>query len=100
MISQFFTCGLDLRLISTYPAASWRSGNLDDVLGLETLRSLHHVEADAVALAQGPEPLRYDGGMVDEDVGAALPHYEAKALVLVEPLHGALLSHTLAPCNK
>jgi hypothetical protein len=26
------------------------SGNLDDVLGHETLRSLHHIEADAVAL--------------------------------------------------
>jgi hypothetical protein len=74
------------------------SGNLDDVPGLETLRSLHHIEADAVALAQGLEPLRDDEGLADEDVRAALPHDEAKALVLVEPLHGTLLSHTLAPC--
>jgi hypothetical protein len=73
------------------------SGNFDDVLGLETLRSLHHIEADSVALVQGPEALRYDGGMVDEDIRAALPHDEAKALVLVEPLHGTLLRHSLAP---
>ena len=76
------------------------SGNLDDVLGHETLRSLLHIEADAVALAQGLEPLPDDGGMVDEDVRAPLPHDEAKAPGLVEPLHGTLLRHTLAPCNK
>jgi hypothetical protein len=34
---------------------------------------------------------------VDEYIRAALPHDEAKALVLVEPLHGTLFRHTLAP---
>ncbi len=63
------------RLTPTMRARSG-SGNLDDVLGHETLRSLLHIEADAVALAQGLEPLPDDGGMVDEDVRArtgALP---------------------------
>src|SRR3954465_15422540 len=76
------------------------SGDFDDVFGLEPLRALHHVKADAVSLAQGPEPLGDDGGVVDEDVRAALPHDEAIALGVVKPLHGTLLRNTLLPCNK
>src|SRR5512138_2327381 len=60
-----------------------------DVRGLETLRPLRHVELDLLALGEGAEPLRLDGGVVAEDVvAAAVLRDEAETLRVIEPLHG------------
>jgi hypothetical protein len=73
------------------------SGNLDDVLRLQALRPLDHLEGDSVPFVQSAESLGDDRGVMDENVRAPLPHDEPIPLGVVEPLHGSLLGHTLAP---
>src|SRR3954452_1375734 len=59
----------------------------DDVLRGGTLGALHDVELHGLALGEGLEALRLDGGEVDEQVPATLVFNEAEALGVVEPLH-------------
>src|SRR5689334_17374074 len=60
-----------------------------DVLRLQALRSAAHVERHLLSLGEGAKPLRVDGGVMDEDVlASAVLGDEAKALRIVEPLHG------------
>src|SRR6266511_4443368 len=62
-----------------------------NAVGLWALLPLGDLELDLLALLEGPEARRLDGGVVDEDVGLALAlGDEAVALLSVEPLHGAL----------
>src|SRR6478609_10862744 len=62
--------------------------SLADVRRLQPLRALDDVELDPLPFLQGPEPVGVDGGVVDEDVLAALLGDEAEALRIIEPLHG------------
>src|SRR5438309_870496 len=60
-----------------------------DVLRLQALRALHDLELDLLAFRERAEPLRLDGGVVAEDVSAAVVlGDEAEALRIIEPLHG------------
>src|SRR6516164_3378413 len=60
-----------------------------DVLRLQALRSAAHFERHLLSLGEGAKPLGLDGGVVDEDVlASAVLGDEAKALRIVEPLHG------------
>src|ERR1700730_8410676 len=74
--------------------------DLDDVLCLKTLGPLDPLPGDAAPFLEGAETFGDDRGVMDEDVRASLPHDETVALGVVEPLHGTLLSHTLAPCSR
>ena len=63
--------------------------------GLGPLLALGQIEADALVLIQGAEAAVLDGGVVDEEVGAAfVGGDEAETLLGVEPLNGTL-SHCL-----
>src|SRR5207253_276096 len=73
--------------------ASWLSKRtlrqLAHVLGLQALRTLHHLELHLLAFGQRAESLRFDGGVMAEDVfPSAVLGDEAIALRVVEPLHG------------
>src|SRR5260370_42047120 len=64
-------------------------------LGLRSLRSPHRRELDALVLRKAAVTVSLDGGVVHEDVGAAVVRGdETEALISVEPLHRAL-SHVL-----
>src|SRR5215208_3529863 len=68
--------------------------DLRDVLRLEALPALAHLVAHLLAFLKAPEPGALDAGVVDEEVLAPfVGDYEAVALLLVEPLHRALLGH-------
>src|SRR3990170_8805687 len=69
------------------PAGSDRA----DVGGLLALRAIDDVELDRLALGERLVALAFDRGEVDEHVVPALPGDEAEALLVAEPLHGALL---------
>src|SRR5262249_58184669 len=71
--------------------------DLADVRGLGALGALDHVELHLLALSERPESLGLDGGMMDEDVRAALARDEAKTLCVVEPLHFASF-HVMSSC--
>src|SRR3954471_6299971 len=59
------------------------------VLRLQALRALGHVEGHLLTLGQGTETFPDNGGVVAEDICAAVVlRDEAKALRIVEPLHG------------
>src|ERR1043165_4442553 len=70
----------------------FRKGKLDgdDVRGLQALLPLHDLELDALTLGQRLVPLHRDRGEVDEHILALRPLDEAIALLVREPLHGAL----------
>src|SRR3954453_6483205 len=61
-----------------------------NVRRLQALVALHDLELDLLALGQRPVALRLDGGVMHEDIVAVLPGDEAEALLVREPLHGAL----------
>src|SRR5688572_18658543 len=78
--------------------------DLGDVRGAGPLRAVHHLETNAITLVQGPETLRANLRMVNENVRTTLAREETEALGLVEPLDRAfdheragLLSLCLAP---
>src|ERR1700729_21693 len=62
-----------------------------NLLGLRTLGAAASGELDPLVLLEAAVALCLDGGVVHEDVGGAVVRLEkTKALVGVEPLHGAL----------
>src|SRR5437763_11444467 len=68
------------------------TGSLDrlDVRGLRALRALHNLERHALAFGQRLVAVHPDRREVHEDVIAALALDEAEALLVREPLNGAL----------
>src|SRR5205809_5114449 len=67
-----------------------RALNRLDVRSLEAFRALHDVELDPLAFSQGLVTLTGDRGEVDEHVVLTLTLDEPVALLVREPLHGAL----------
>src|SRR5207237_8007959 len=65
-----------------------------DVLRLQSLRTLSHVELDVVALGEAAEALCLDRCEVHEHVWTRLLRDKAKALRVVKPLH-LTLCHTI-----
>src|ERR1700682_2670515 len=66
----------------------WRGSDRPDVLGLQALRALGHLEADLLAFGQASEALGLDGRVVAEDILAAVVLSDkAKTLRIIEPLH-------------
>src|SRR4051812_46841581 len=63
--------------------------NLANVRGLQALGTLHRIELHGLALGEAAKAFTDDGGVMDENVRSALRSDEAKALCVVEPLHGA-----------
>src|SRR3954469_18238259 len=61
-----------------------------DAVGLGTLRTLDDLELHPLVLVEGPIALGLDRRVVDEHVLAVVHGDEAVALLVVEPLHGAL----------
>src|SRR4051794_18185036 len=75
----------------TTPCPSLRGSDRADVLRLRTLLALGHVVLDALVLLERLVAVALDGGVVAEDVGAAVVlGDEAETLLRVEPLHSAL----------
>src|SRR5205807_9857067 len=69
-----------------------------DVLRLQALRALGHVDADLLTLGQRAEPFRRDGGVMAEDIlAAAVLRDEAEPLRIIEPLHSTS-RHLLFRC--
>src|SRR6266516_4621200 len=71
----------------------WSSETSTDdayAVSLGTLGALSDLELDALSLVQRAVAVRLDGRVVDENVLAAVHGDEAVALLVVEPLHGAL----------
>ena len=66
---------------------------LGDVTGLWSLGSVNDFELDGLSLFQGPEAGTLNGGVVDEDVAAALAFDEPITLGVVEPLDLACDTH-------
>src|SRR5690606_20413494 len=72
-------------------SSRWDVSERADSLGLRTLRTLGHLELDALRLLEGLVAVTGDRGPVHEDVGtAAVLSNEAVALLRVEPLHRTL----------
>src|SRR3989454_3284173 len=71
--------------------ARWFLGHLGlaNVCRLQSLRATRHIELEGLSLGESLEPLAVDGREMDEHVLAVRLGDEAKALRLVEPLHGA-----------
>src|SRR5207253_2693667 len=83
----------DSRTARTDRPGRWsgdRSGDDADRVGLGALRSLHHLELDALVLIEGLVAVGLDGRVVDEHVLATVLGDEAVALLVVEPLHDTL----------
>src|SRR5688572_14144007 len=71
------------------------AAELDDVLRSRALRALNHVELHGLALGEGLESVALNGGMMHEAILLAVRGSdEAKALGVVEPLHGAGRTHS------
>src|SRR3990170_6698570 len=68
-----------------------------DVGRLLAFRAVHDLELDRLALVQGLEALALDRGEVDEHVLPGLARDEPVALLVAEPLHGALLCQRTPP---
>src|SRR5687767_1726372 len=62
------------------------------LVGLQALRALDHHEANLLAFLQRLEAGALDGAEVHEEVFTAFTADEAKALRIVEPLHGTRLT--------
>src|ERR671918_408169 len=71
----------------------------NDVLRLQALVALLDVELNALSLGQGAVAVHLDGAVVDEDVVALLTLDESVALLVREPLDGAL-SQLLPPSQQ
>src|SRR4029453_5237782 len=69
-----------------------------DVGRLLALRAVDDVELDRLALREGLVPLALDRGEVDEHVVLPLARDEPEALLVAEPLHGALLCQRALLC--
>src|ERR1700676_2710726 len=67
-----------------------------DVLCLPALRTLGHVELDALALLKGAKTVRLNRGVMDEYVLAVVAAKKTETLGVVEPLDCALF-HDGAP---
>src|SRR5215211_804778 len=65
---------------------------------LLALRAVDDVELDGLALREGLVPLALDRREVDEHVVLALARDEPEALLVAEPLHGALLCQRALLC--
>src|SRR6266516_4813139 len=82
----------------------WSSETSTDdayAVSLGTLGTLSDLELDALSLVQRAVAVRLDGRVVDEHVLAAVPGDEAVALLVVEPLLGALCHvHSLVGANR
>src|SRR5688500_11339134 len=79
---------------ATTAAAGGPAAESRHVLRGRALLPLHDVELHALALVERLEAPALDGGVVDEQVLASvLGRDEAEALVVVEPLDGALRAH-------
>src|SRR5207253_7689902 len=64
-------------------------GDGADVRGLQALRPLLHLEFDLLPFGQRAEAVRLDGGVMAEDVRAAVVlHDEPEPLRVIEPFHG------------
>src|SRR3954466_5632208 len=71
------------------------AAELDDVLRSRALRALNHVELHGLTLGEGLETVALNGGVVHEAILLAVRGGdEAKALGVVEPLHGAGRTHS------
>jgi hypothetical protein len=57
-----------------------------NVLGLPTLRSLHHIELDRLAFLKRAETARLNGRKVNEDVFAIGAADESETLGIIKPL--------------
>src|SRR5689334_25438407 len=77
---------------------SFESKKLDrlNVRGLSALGALHDLELNTLTFGQRPVTLLGNRGEVDEDILATLALDEPIALLVREPLHGAL-SQLLPP---
>src|SRR5207253_4198672 len=72
-------------------------GDGADVRGLKALRPLLHLELDLLPFGQRAEAVRLDGGVMAEDVRAAVVlHDEPEPLRIIEPLHGTSNHCTLS----
>jgi len=71
-----------------------------DVGGLKTLGSLGHVVLHRCSLAQSSKAFSLDRAVMDEHVLTICASDEAKALGIVEPLHGTGFSHPGTPFKK
>src|SRR5438067_13913739 len=68
----------------------YQSGELADVLRLQPLGALDHLELHLLAFRQGAEAFGLDGRVMAEHVlAASILRDEAVALGVVEPLHGS-----------
>src|SRR5581483_2409183 len=83
------------------PGAAWVGASgallLGDVGRLLSLRALHDVELDGLALGQGAEPGALDGSVMDEDVFLARALDEPVPFGVVEPLHDSGFTHGSLP---
>ena len=111
--ASFATCRTSSRVIAIDPSfqnesgpplgarseARFRKGVYAgrDVRGLDALVALHDLELHALTLGQRLVAVHRDRGEVDEDVLATLTLDEAVALLVREPLDGALSQ--LPPCD-
>src|SRR5262245_29718173 len=79
------------------PLTTVPKGKLDrlDVRGLSALGALHDLELNTLTLRQRLVTLLGNRREVDEDILAALTLDEPIALLVREPLHGALSQHFL-----
>src|SRR5690348_543951 len=65
------------------------TAQLRHILGRGTLLTLHHVEFDALTLAQGLEATTLNGRVVDEQIlPTVFGRDKTKSLRIVEPLNG------------
>src|SRR5437870_12819551 len=93
------SCGSETYLKQTKcPAATLRSGRFvlcsrldrSDVLGLEPLGALHHVELHCLAFLQAAKAACLDGRKMHENIVARLAADEAEAFGIVKPFHCSL----------
>ena len=67
-----------------------------NVLCFEPFGSFNHFELDHFAFLQGFETLAENGGVMNEDILAAILNDEAKTLLVIEPFYFAA-SHRMLP---
>ena len=68
-------------------SGSVRLLRLVDVLSLGAFLSLHDFKFDVITFLQALVALRLDGAIVNKNIRAVIPAYEAEALCIVKPLH-------------
>src|SRR5262249_42149540 len=77
-----------------------KSLDRDDVRRLQALLALHDLEFDSLALGQRLVPVHRDRREVNEHVLPLLPLDESVALLVREPLHGALSQRSLLQTTR